>query len=49
MDFTNGKDILEYYKQKGIVLWLDNRKLKYKAPQMSLSDEHLQVLKNIKQ
>lgn len=45
MEFSSGKEILEYYRETGMELWVDDGRLKYKAPKMSFSDEHLQVLK----
>lgn len=49
MKLMNAKDILDYYKKIGIELWSEAGKLKYKAPQMSLSEEHIKVLKENKE
>lgn len=49
MKFQDGKEIVNSYKEKGISLWSDNGKLRYKAPQTLLSSEDLQLLKRHKQ
>jgi pyochelin synthetase len=48
MEFNTGKDVIDYYSEKGISLWTDGGKLRYKAPQAILSNDDIALLKKYK-